>query len=273
MKRSKGFTLIELLVVISIIALLLSIVMPALKRVKEKAKATVCLTNFHQLGLAFSAYLQDYNNKFMGEWLSIELSGVQGGHDIWVEALGPYYGETDKILLCPSAVRTASEGARSPYKAWEVSDDSPYLGVAGKRGSYMINGWITNPYDYKAGKYRDNPRNWKTSLVQTSTSRIPVLGAGGAVWRATPDEGDRLPRWDGDEGFDAYCSMARFSLNRHEHGYTHMLFMDWSARPVGLKELWTLKWHRKFNTANKYTIAGGMTPDQWPEWMMGFKDF
>jgi prepilin-type N-terminal cleavage/methylation domain-containing protein len=271
MRRSNGFTLIELLVVIAIIALLLSIVMPSLKRVKENARAVICLTNHHQWALAFEAYLQENNNKFMGEWVSIAESN--GGHDIWVEALAPYYGDNEDILLCPSATKTYAEGRMSPYKAWEFSETSPYGGVAGKRGSYMINWWITNPYKYASGRYIDDPRSWKTNLVRVSKNKIPVLGAGGAVWRSFPDVTDRLPRFDGDETWGADCSMARFSLNRHEKGYTHILFMDWSARKVGLKELWTLKWHRNFDTANHYTLAGGMTLDEWPEWMRYFKDF
>jgi len=49
--------------------------------------------------------------------------------------------------------------------------------------------------------------------------------------------------------------------------------MDWSVRKVGPKELWTLKWHRKFDTANDWTIAGGVKPEDWPEWMRNFKDY
>jgi hypothetical protein len=49
--------------------------------------------------------------------------------------------------------------------------------------------------------------------------------------------------------------------------------MDSSVRKVGLKELWTLKWHRKFNTANRWTRAGGVQPEDWPEWMRNFKDY
>ena len=182
MKRSKGFTLIELLVVIAIIALLLSIIVPSLKRVKEKARAVICLTNHHQWGLAFNSYLVENNNKFMGEWLQVATSG--GGHDIWVEALSPYYGDSEDILLCPSATKTASEGRMSPYKAWEAPEGSPYGGVAGKRGSYMINWWVTNPYNYAKQKYTDDPRSWKTNLVNVSTNRIPVLGAGGGLFGA-----------------------------------------------------------------------------------------
>ena len=61
--RKKGFTLIELLVVISIIALLLAILMPALGRAKEAAKRVVCLSNQRQLGLAWTVYAESNDGK------------------------------------------------------------------------------------------------------------------------------------------------------------------------------------------------------------------
>ncbi|MHC5144318.1 MAG: type II secretion system protein, partial [Planctomycetota bacterium] len=61
--RKKGFTLIELLVVISIIALLLSILMPGLQKAKAGAKALVCRTNQKNLLNAFFGYYMDNNDK------------------------------------------------------------------------------------------------------------------------------------------------------------------------------------------------------------------
>jgi len=61
-------------------------------------------------------------------------------------------------------------------------------------------------------------------------------------------------------------------INRHDGGI-NVLFMDWSARKVGLKELWTLKWHRQFNTAGAWTIRGGVEAQDWPQWMRRFKDY
>ncbi len=61
--RKKAFTLIELLVVISIIALLLSILMPALSKARFQAKVVVCKSNFHQWGLAVTQYAVDFEGK------------------------------------------------------------------------------------------------------------------------------------------------------------------------------------------------------------------
>lgn len=64
-KRTKtGFTLVELLVVISIIALLVSILMPALSKVREQGKKVLCATTLHQWGLALTLYASDYDNFF-----------------------------------------------------------------------------------------------------------------------------------------------------------------------------------------------------------------
>lgn len=77
--KKHGFTLIELLVVISVIALLLSILMPSLQKVKESASATVCASNVKQLGLGWVLYAGDND-----DWFPIGISW-QTWHDWWQE--------------------------------------------------------------------------------------------------------------------------------------------------------------------------------------------
>lgn len=59
--RKPGFTLIELLVVIAVIAVLIAILLPALRSVKRQAQSLVCASNIRQLSLGFTMYQQDNN--------------------------------------------------------------------------------------------------------------------------------------------------------------------------------------------------------------------
>jgi len=94
-------------------------------------------------------------------------------------------------------------------------------------------------------------------------------------WCAWPKDFDRPPASEDDRtAFPCGCrdSMHRFCMDRHG-GAVNAVFLDGAARRIGLKELWTLKWHRQYNTSGAWTKAGGVRPGAWPQWMRGFKEY
>src|SRR5689334_20090171 len=99
----RGFSLIELLVVVAIIAILASLLFPALAKSKEKSKAAKCQSNLRQLGLAAMMFEED-NQVYPVGWVS------QAGALLWYSQLQPYLGRavTNKgqgVFICPSSLQ------------------------------------------------------------------------------------------------------------------------------------------------------------------------
>ncbi len=106
-QRKKGFTLIELLVVISIIAVLLSVLMPALNKAKKAAKEIVFRSNMHQWGVVFTAFFIDNDGHTIGWPLGEETEEMWDGTpgaEGWPAVLHEYYQGVKGIRFCPEAV-------------------------------------------------------------------------------------------------------------------------------------------------------------------------
>lgn len=98
----KGFTLIELLVVISIIALLISLLLPALAQAKGDAEATACGANEHEMGIGMQEYLQTWQGFYPGNDV---LNGVGPSNNFcaWVPRLMTMMGPgSAKLFYCPA---------------------------------------------------------------------------------------------------------------------------------------------------------------------------
>ena len=264
MRKVKGFTLIELLVVIAIITLLMAILLPVVQRVRSQARAVACQSNLRQWGVVFSMYTEDNDGKF-----PFTHSTFLVADHTWPYIFRPYYSDSNDLLLCPMATRSelrpdqlfpadifGQVGSKST--AWKIVTRRPEVVF---EGSYGMNEW--QRFDM------DRPN------IVVSLNNVPVL-LDCAHQGARPFPFDRPPEYDGAVGFFPIGGMEYFCINRHD-ATINGLFLDWSVRKVGLKELWTLRWEPHLSVHwiahSPWTTTGGVQPEDWPQWMRGFKDY
>lgn len=282
MKRNKAFTLIELLVVIAIIALLLSILMPSLQRVKKQAQAVVGISNLKQLNLGLAMYGEEYNGKFWKGWLGDARADESNW---WMPSIKVYAGDISKLRFCRTATRmrwkddgtgnTPGIGwGKEPFTAWGYSPWLDYISLLRGQtecdyGSFAANGWME---DKPIGIWPPDEDSffWRNYNKIPQAETVPFLTDG--QWIDTWPKPNMEPPPTENENWQGNNAMYRIVQNRH-NGSQNMLFMDGSARKIGLKELWTFKWHREYNTRGKYTLAGGASRGMWPNWMQGLEDY
>ena len=126
-----AFTLIELLVVIAIIAILAALLLPVLGRSKESGRATACLSNLRQLGLAVQMFAHDNENKLPVMYDAVLSGGVVTNAEFTINVVLSNHLGNVRVLLCPSERQQLFEQTGSSY-AWNNlinGQDADHLSV------------------------------------------------------------------------------------------------------------------------------------------------
>lgn len=274
----QAFTLIELLVVIAIIALLLSVLLPSLRKAKEGAQAVVCASNLRQWNLLVGFFLNDHEGLFPdSDWNDDGTGDIHG--QWWIQPLKQYMEDDIDILLCQKARLNPGPGyagdpGRSdnrqfhPQKGndcWGSRDQFPApTANEWTYASYSPNAWMMDPTGmpgWGGGAGAFEKQFWGKIENVTAPYQVPLFQDGKwvDVWPKDTD----IPREEewGKVG-NGQGSMNQLAHTRHGIK-TNLVFMDGSARRTDIKDLWRLKWHREFNTGNPYSQDDA----PWPAWM------
>ena len=181
------FTLIELLVVIAIIAILASMLLPALNQAREAARRTKCIGQLRELGHAGIIYAGDNNGMLTVSWVAWPDGNEGQPYYFWKDAVSPYVGDNNE---------TAYERAMSKAPIFFCPNKDPQTGNS--RSSYAENGFLSNG-------------GWQTtSLASIKKSSKVILYAENTMheWRVVP------PTWGsaGNVRFEAHQNRANLVM-------------------------------------------------------------
>jgi prepilin-type N-terminal cleavage/methylation domain-containing protein/prepilin-type processing-associated H-X9-DG protein len=171
-----GFTLIELLVVIAIIAILAAILFPVFAQAREKARATACLSNEKQIGLAIMQYVTDYDEMWPSGRLFNELYASPRTDPTgigWAQQVYPYI-KNDGLFKCPS-------DDTEPTTGNIVISFAMNSNLAAITDADLTKPAMTVASVEVAANFGHNMQNFSNLDVRSPAAHGPVVGTGGSA--------------------------------------------------------------------------------------------
>ena len=246
-RPGRGFTLVELLTVIGLIALLVSLFMPVLGKVRAAANTTGCVSNLRQVGLAWTMYVAE-NHGRLPDFVGVSRSTPDAGWRGYWPGIAETAGVKKESLLCPAA-RTESD---RPNGYGTVSEAWSGKGI-GNGGAYRLSDQVYrvssfgyNYYLNQGGRFAP-PGTAGTLYALPDRANVPAffdcvhpdatpISRGSNIPELAP------PNLRGDHVTDGSPEHWKFLLGRHGRGI-NVYMADGSARWVRLEDTYLLTWN------------------------------
>ncbi|HEY3267049.1 MAG TPA: prepilin-type N-terminal cleavage/methylation domain-containing protein [Armatimonadota bacterium] len=242
-KQSRAFTLIELLVVIAIIAILAAILFPVFARARDRAKATACINNEKQIGIALQMYASDNDETYPPNRFYLPNEGAWTGR-IWKDALDPLVKSKD-VWACPSNTYAWAKGTGSTT-AGDETGRFPR--------SYAYNGTVFHVGDAERKGLPLTSFKAPANTILMMESRYPFADVGAY--------GSNYPGWLLDHNpqyFSGTPPANKGAFQTHQNGLINFIFADTHVQ--------ALKFTKTMTPVNMWEKTPGDLQAQYDDWV------